>query len=203
MSICSCSVPTFRVLPVLFLLLDCSFRQQFLQLPQKKTSFQFQNDCMLVGTAAVIKMNITFLHGISTWYNTHSFAITKINWIKFNGCEFIDSLGWSPSVRRKSIVVDIKFIFGSFGHKTKGNCVYHENAEKQGSFDSSSLSGTLNVNWWDNNSLRVLVVLHVEVTPVATPHLIRFVLCYVDGCEWTVFSGRTTYHIGNNVFTLI
>ena len=36
----------------------------------------------------------------------------------------------------KGIVIGIKFIFGLFGYKTRGSCVYNKTAEEQGSFSS-------------------------------------------------------------------
>ena len=32
------------------------------------------------------------------------------------------------------------------------------------------------------------------MTPVATQHLIRFVICCVDGHEWILIAGNNTYH---------
>ena len=36
----------------------------------------------------------------------------------------------------KGIVIEKKFIFGLFGYKTRGSCVYNVTAEKQGNFRS-------------------------------------------------------------------
>ena len=36
----------------------------------------------------------------------------------------------------KGIVIGINLIFGLFGYKTRGSCVYNKTAEKQGSFSS-------------------------------------------------------------------
>ena len=59
---------------------------------------------------------------------------------------------------REGIVIGIWFIFGLFGWKTRGSCVYNKTAEKQESF-TVLLYGTLHINWWDNDLLRVLVML--------------------------------------------
>ena len=79
----------------------------------------------------------------------------------------------------KVIVTEIKFTFGPVGYKTIGNWVYNQQFHY----------------WWDNNLLRVLVVLQVGVTPVATPYLIRCVICCVDGHGWIEMSLDATHAI--------
>ena len=56
------------------------------------------------------------------------------------------------------VVIGIEFIFGLFGAKTRGSCVYNKTAEKK-EVSAVLLHWTLHINWWDNNLLGLLVVL--------------------------------------------
>ena len=55
----------------------------------------------------------------------------------------------------KGIVIRMNLIFGFFGYKTRGICVYNKTAEKQGSFSSYNVWDitTSHVNWCENNSM--------------------------------------------------
>ena len=56
------------------------------------------------------------------------------------------------------------------------------------------------MRWWFIGSDGCVVS---ESDTVATPPLIRFVICCVDGYEWIVYSLDAMHTIGNVVFALI
>ena len=82
----------------------------------------------------------------------------------------------------KSSVIGITLLFGLLGTKQE-TVVLTMKQQKNEEVSAVSLYGTVCIKFLKNVLLRVLVVLQVGGTPVATPHLIRFVICCVDGHE--------------------